>query len=140
MSKYTKIGLASLAIILFGAGCAQYGQESASRSVPGEVVATAPSTPGEMEAVIEYRDGMFDPETLRVLPGTKVTFVNKGTKGVWPASGVHPTHELCSGFDALKTLSPGATYSFTFSEVKDCPFHNHSAPSERGKIEVKAAQ
>jgi len=140
MPKYLKTGLVLSGLILLGAGCAKYSKEPASTPAPGEVVATAPSTPGQMEAVIDYRDGMFDPETLRVLPGTKVTFVNKGTKGVWPASAVHPTHQLCPGFDALKTLQAGETYSFQFTAVKDCPFHNHVAPSEKGKIEVKSAE
>ena len=92
------------------------------------------------EAVIEYTDDGFNPATLRVLTGTQVTFVNKGTKSVWPASGRHPTHEICPGFDALKALATGETYSYVFTQSAECPFHNHLAPDEKGSIEVKSAE
>lgn len=146
MSKHLKIGLALSGLILFGAGCAkQYG------AVPAKPEAAAPAaqesaTPATSpvatvpEAIVEYRNGVFNPSTIRVLVGTKVTFVNKGTKEVWPASGMHPTHLICPGFDALKGLKQGETYSYVFSKTAECPFHNHLAPSEHGSIEVKAAQ
>lgn len=141
MSKYLKAGLALSGIILFGAGCARYsqapvssdaGQASQEASAPAVAASEAP------EAVIEYSNGVFNPSTLRVLPGTKVTFVNKGTKEVWPASGRHPAHDICPGFDAMKSLKSGETYSYVFEKPSECPFHNHIAPGEKGSIEVKA--
>lgn len=138
MSKFIKTSLVLSGIILFGAGCARY-QAPPPPSTPAP--ASSPvSGVTEPEAVLEYRDGVFDPATLRILAGTKVTFVNKGTKAVWPASGVHPAHQLCPGFDSLKTLKAGETYSFKFTAVKECPFHNHVAPAEKGKIEVRSAK
>ena len=140
MSKYLKVGLVLSGIILFGAGCARYSQTPAvSTPTSGEEVAV-PANPVTPEAVIEYKNGVFNPSTLRVLAGTRVTFVNKGTKSVWPASGKHPTHEICPGFDALKGLKTGETYSHMFDMSAECPFHNHLAPTERGSIEVKTAE
>jgi len=97
-------------------------------------------TPAVSEAIIEYQDGLFNPAILRIKAGTKVTFKNRGAKSVWPVSGVHPAHKICPGFDALRALDKGESYSFVFTEVKDCPFHNHIAPTEKGKIEVKAGE
>ncbi|OGL65690.1 hypothetical protein A3B21_03315 [Candidatus Uhrbacteria bacterium RIFCSPLOWO2_01_FULL_47_24] len=142
MSKYLKVGLALSGIILFGAGCAKYS--ASPLATPATPEAAAPTAIGESqsgsEAVIEYNDGVFNPDTLRVLVGTKVTFVNKGTKEVWPASGRHPTHEICPGFDALNGLKQGETYSHVFDKTAECPFHNHMMPTEHGSIEVKAAE
>jgi len=148
MSKYLKVGLALSGIILFGAGCAKGGSYSQTASTPApeatapqvsvEATTTPPAVPNE--AVVEYKDGAFNPTSLKILVGTKVTFVNKGTKEVWPAAGRHPTHEICPGFDALHGLKSGETYSYTFPQAADCPFHNHLAPSEHGSIEVKAAE
>lgn len=144
MSKLFTTGIALAALALLGAGCARspQGPSAAEESAPSAEITVGAPEPGEAipEAVIEYRDGKFDPPTLRVIAGTKVTFVNKGQKQVWPASGVHPTHEICPGFDSLKALGQGAIYSFVFEEAKDCPFHNHVAPGEKGKIEVKAVE
>lgn len=103
-----------------------------------ESTTSAPAVPGE--AVVEYLDGTFNPSSLRILVGTKVNFVNKGTKEVWPASGRHPTHEICPGFDSLRGLAAGEVYSYTFPQAAECPFHNHLAPAEKGSIEVKAAE
>lgn len=149
MSKFLKTGLVLSGIILFGAGCAKSSGPIADVQVetgePAEITVNAPEEgtvmpEGGPEAVIEYRDGAFDPPTLRVLVGTKVTFVNKGTRPVWPASGVHPTHEICPGFDALKGIKPGETYSYVFGRPSECPFHNHLKADERGTIEVKAVE
>ena len=136
------IGVAAL----LGAGCARVAQDDTKSAAQGETVSAeitvgAPEDGAPLpEAVIEYRGGAFDPSTLRVLAGTRVTFVNKSAKPVWPASGVHPTHEICPGFDALQSLKQGETYAFVFEEAKDCPFHNHAAPGEKGVIEVKAVK
>ena len=143
MSKFIKTGLVLSGIILFGAGCAKYGATpgTPTDAYPGSTESAAPAvtpTSTASEAIVEYRDGVFNPSILRVLVGTKVTFVNKGTKVVWPASGRHPAHDICPGFDALKSLTQGQTYSYTFNKLAECPFHNHLAPGEHGTIEVKA--
>lgn len=148
MSKALKNILILSVVALFGAGCAKSRGPVVDVQVetsPQEVTVGAPAEgtvlpPGGPEAVVEYRDGMFDPATLRVLVGTKVTFVNKGTAPVWPASGVHPTHEICPGFDARKAVKPGETYSYVFDRSAECPFHNHLNASEKGTIEVKEAE
>lgn len=139
MSKFIKTGLVLSGIILFGAGCAKgYGDNLGQPTASETSTVSMPSVLSE--AVIEYKEGVFNPPTLRVLVGTKVTFVNKGDKAVWPATGRHPTHEICPGFDALHGLKKGESYSYVFDKPSECPFHNHLAAMEQGSIEVKLVE
>lgn len=140
MLKALHTSLILVSITLLGAGCARYQAPVSPTAYPQEESAVPTPAPVVPEALIEYREGAFDPSTLRVLAGTKVTFVNKGSKEVWPASGRHPTHEICPGFDALKSLKNGETYSYRFDKPAECPFHNHVAPGEKGSIEVKTGE
>lgn len=138
MRTSLKIGLTLSGLILLGAGCARQAAKTPAAEGSATTTQSVTVSAPQPEAVIEYNEGVFNPATLRVLTGTKVTFVNKGTKEVWPASGRHPTHEICPGFDALKTLKSGETYSYMFEKSAECPFHNHVAPGEKGSIEVKS--
>lgn len=90
-----------------------------------------------LKRTVEITAGGFAPANLKIKAGATVTFINRDSAPHWPASGVHPTHEICRGFDALKGLETGETYSFTFTEVKTCPMHDHLNPSIKGSIIVE---
>jgi len=95
--------------------------------------------PMHAKVTVEVTDTGFSPSTVVIQKGDEVEFVNKRVVPVWPASGAHPTHLLCPGFDSLKGLATGETYSFTFTEVRECPMHDHLAPAFKGMISVKEA-
>lgn len=79
----------------------------------------------------------FSPSSLTIAVGTTVQFVNKDPDAPhWPASGVHPTHQICPGFDSLRPIEPEGSYRFTFTEAKTCPMHDHLNPSLRGTVVV----
>jgi plastocyanin len=78
----------------------------------------------------------FSPSTVTVKKGTTVIFKNNDTRVHWPASDPHPTHTDLPGFDALKGLSPGQTYSYTFTKVGRFKMHDHLNPGIRGTITV----
>lgn len=78
----------------------------------------------------------FTPPTTAIKAGDTVVFKNDDTRSRWPASGIHPTHLLCPGFDAQKPMQPGETYSHTFTEAKECPMHDHLMPRLKGAITV----
>ena len=112
-----------------------------------EPATQAPTNTGETEVnsdnettpevhSIEMSETSFTPSDLTIRQGETVRFINKGSTDMWPASAFHPTHEVCPGFDALRAIKQGETYSYTFNEVKDCPFHDHLNLSLRGKISV----
>ena len=87
--------------------------------------------------VVRITDDGFDPPTLTVSSGTTVTFENESSDDSWPASDVHPTHQLYPGFDAKKPLLSGDSYSFTFTKVGSWGYHNHLEPDVKGTIVVQ---
>jgi len=91
----------------------------------------------EETRLVEITAAGFAPATLKIKIGTTVRFVNRDENPHWPASDVHPTHQICPGFDALKGLVKGESYSFTFKEAKKCPMHDHLNPSLKGEIIVE---
>lgn len=89
---------------------------------------------------ITITDAGLSKQELVVQRGDIVTFINKSKNPVWPASGPHPIHTMCPGFDALAGLLLHGTYSFTFTKAGTCQFHDHlnAAKTEfRGQITVK---
>ena len=53
---------------------------------------------------------------------------------VWPASNIHPTHEVLSSFDPLEAIPPGESWTFTFVDNGYWRYHNHIDPSETGLV------
>jgi plastocyanin len=94
----------------------------------------------------------FSPSSLSVKKGDKVKFMNVGSKDIWPATAIHPTHEVYPGsdiskcfsgedtssiFDSCGGVAPGSSYSFTFNEVGEWGYHDHMSAGVRGKIIVE---
>lgn len=79
----------------------------------------------------------FTPASITIKVGDTVIFDNKDTREHWPASGLHPTHLLCLGFDSQGGIAPGASYAYTFTEAKTCPMHDHLSPKTAGEITVE---
>lgn len=87
--------------------------------------------------VISMTDMGFSPEEVTVAAGSTVTFVNNGQALHWPASDVHPTHELLPGFDAGRGIATGDEYAFTFTKVGAWSFHDHLNPQFTGTVVVE---
>ena len=97
--------------------------------------APAPAAGGQTHTIVMDANG-FSPANLTIKKGDTVEFRNGDARSRWPASGMHPTHLLCPGFDALRAMANGETYSHAFPEARECPMHDHLIPSLRGKITV----
>lgn len=118
------------ALLLLGAGCAA-APSSAPESAPAAV------TPSSNQGIVIMVDeNGFSPATITVPAGTEVTFNNTGSSPHQPASAVHPTHQQLPGFDALRGLRPGESYSYTFTKVGTWKYHDHLNPSRTGSITV----
>ena len=97
------------------------------------------------ERLIDVTDDSFSPKTLTIKVGDTVKWVNKGTKEMWPASAIHPIHEVypekgscfAGKFDASCQIAPGSSWSFTFSQKGTWNYHDHLNPSAYGKIIVE---
>jgi plastocyanin len=124
-----KILVLALGITLVAAAC-----NSASSSTSGSQTTQQQVQSGNVE--IDMTANGFSPDNITVKSGTVVTFKNLDSAPHWPASDPHPTHTDLPGFDALKGLNQGETYSFTFTQLGKWGFHDHLNSFRQGKITV----
>lgn len=99
------------------------------------------------ETTVTYGPKGFDPKSITIKAGQKVTFVNEGESSMWVASSKHPTHGdypektakdcLGSAFDECEAVGTGGSYSFTFNKEGSWNYHNHVAPNDWGTVVVK---
>lgn len=147
-SKYLVIIIATI-VIIAGAyyflgnrklenGSSPQNQPS-GRAAPTPTPASTPTPSAENKEakIIKMDANGFSPSNLTIKRGETVTFKNEDMRDRWPASAMHPTHQVCPGFDSLKPTKTGESYSHIFTEAKECPFHDHIIPSLRGKITVE---
>jgi|SRR3989344_153341 len=108
----------------------------------------APSPPSQSDSgssnqgqnktwTISMTSNGFEPSELTIKAGDTVKFVNNDTAKHWPASDVHPTHQILPEFDALKGIEPGASYQYTFKKIGEWSMHDHLRSSFRGTITVQ---
>lgn len=100
---------------------------------------------------IVYTDSGYAPSNLTIKVGDTVSFKNNSSKGMWPASAMHPTHMVYGGtsleahcpdaqnddFDACQSISSGQSWSFTFTKSGAWGFHDHLIATRFGKITVE---
>ena len=125
-------------------GCGQYSKQQI-QSPEKTQQTTQQISQTEEKNTIEITSSGFNPKTLTITAGIEVTFVNKDSKPHWPASAVHPTHEVypesggcvSSKFDACRGLSQEESFSFVFNQKGTWRYHDHLNPSLRGTIIVE---
>lgn len=88
---------------------------------------------------IEITDTDFNPQNLTIPLGTTVVFKNTGKKSHWPASSIHPTHDIYPEFDPRKSIMPQQSWQFTFDQVGQWRFHDHLFPTMHGTITVTSS-
>ena len=94
--------------------------------------------PDELDtAVIRMTPAGFEPKNIAIARGTTVTFVNEDARDRWPASAIHPTHDIYPEFDPLAGILPSASWSFTFNDAGIWRMHDHLIPNFTGTITVK---
>ncbi len=64
--------------------------------------------------IVEISEDGFSPSRLAILVGESIEFLNAGELDHWPASNIHPTHELYPDLDARRPILPGDSWTFTF--------------------------
>lgn len=103
----------------------------------GKIGTTPTPAPTPKTVTITFANNTANPLNVEIKVGDTVKFVNNDDAQRWPASGIHPTHQICPGFDSLRGLNKDESYSFTFNEAKTCPWHDHLNPSLKGQIVVQ---
>lgn len=117
---------------------------------PPDSATPPPESAKTDDNTVTYLDNGYQPKELTVKVGTTVFFQNGSISPLWTASAMHPTHKVYPGsdiakcgtteattiFDSCRNLSPGESWSFTFTQVGRWNYHNHSNPSHFGTIVV----
>lgn len=127
------------------------GQSSANVTVGTDTATTsalgAQAITGKMWTV-EVVGGQFVPKVLDIKKGDTVLWLNRDAEPVWPASGMHPTHQVypqrtgaCpkiggSDFDACEGVAFGQSWSFKFDFVGSWKYHDHLNARNFGTINV----
>jgi plastocyanin len=104
------------------------------------LVACAPAGSPQSEfptVAVDMRPGLFEPTTISIKKEQKVCWVNNDTVDRWPASNIHPTHEIYSEFDPQRGLDPGETWCFVFDKPGIWKFHDHLLPELVGTVTVE---
>ena len=89
-----------------------------------------------VRTVIFGPDG-FEPLRLEVDAGDEVRFLNESEAAMWPASNIHPTHQIYPEFDAGEPIEPGESWGFTFDRPGFWRYHNHLGPERSGLVVVQ---
>ncbi len=90
----------------------------------------------EGQYIIKMVPGGFEPSDIEITQGDSITFKNDDTGPRWPASNIHPTHEIYSDFDPRGPVEPGQSWSFRFTKSGQWKFHDHIKPEFVGDITV----
>ena len=90
--------------------------------------------------IIKMTPNGFEPQTRTVDENSVVLFVNQDKVDHWPASNIHPTHDIYPEFDPQKAINPGSSWSFKPKKVGEWKFHDHLLPHIRGTITVESEE
>ena len=111
-------------------------RKTESTQPPAQTTPAATANSVKTVEIIMTDDG-YQPNTITINVGDKLRFVNKGRNAHWPASNIHPTHDLYPEFDPKRGLAPGEKWAFTFLNKGHWPMHDHLYPEIKGVITVK---
>jgi len=90
----------------------------------------------EQGKVIIFGNNGYSPKYIKIHLGEKVTFKNESESVIWPASNLHPTHEIYPEFDSKKEILPGEIWTFIFDKSGRWSYHDHLKPNFIGIVEV----
>ena len=135
--------LAVLGLAIFLIACAPTPKVTEELVVAELPEGSSETTTAEHQVTITAEG--FSPKTITIKAGDTVTFVNEDSNQHWPASAMHPTHNVypesggCIGskFDACKGLEQGESFSFTFNEKGSWKYHDHLSVPSTGTVVVE---
>ena len=150
--KNTLIGIVVAVIVIIVAVVAFGGKkETVSTPTPTTSSSASPLVSAEVSigvsvpktVTITYTDSGYGTPNMTVKSGDTIKFINSSTKDMWPASAVHPTHDVypekgtCfSGIFTGCTVAPEGSFSMKFNAVGTWQYHDHRTPSKTGSITV----
>jgi len=91
---------------------------------------------GNQEVSIVLTDEGYRPRNVLIDVGTRVTFSTTRNNNHWPASNLHPSHEIYSEFDPKRPLGPSEEWTFIFNKKGEWGMHDHIRSYYTGVIYV----
>lgn len=134
MNKYLVVGVGVLVVL--GAAWALMNNNSAKNtqvSSTPTAVASPSAQPQTGEKMVNLTKAGFEPGTITIKVGTKVTWVNKSGETATVNSDPHPIHTLWP-FLNLGSFDDGGSVSVIFDKAGTYTYHNHLNPSETGTV------
>lgn len=117
------------ALLLAAASCGGGGNGTPSSPTPTPTPnpTPAPST----DVTITITASGASPRSVTVAAGSRVTFVNSGTRVHDMSSNPHPEHTDCPALNQVGFLQPGQSRtSGNLNTVRTCGFHDHNRDSD----------
>jgi len=90
----------------------------------------------ENEVSVVLTDAGYEPRHFKIKGGTKVIFSTTRAGQHWPASNLHPSHDIYSEFDPERPLESNEEWSFVFEKEGVWGFHDHVRSYYTGIIYV----
>lgn len=112
------VGASAIGVLLFG--------DSKSKT-PKEPKTTA---------IVRITAQGFEPSTLVVKPGTKVTWVNEDAETHRIAANPHPTRDSLPNLHS-EILNQGQSYSYIFNKSRVIQYHDEQNPVSNGRVDIK---
>ncbi len=130
--------IAAIAGIVFLTRYARREPTLSSQELPAATSKELPNAPSDkIEHAMTMTDNGYSPSSLTIHAGDTVRFINAGHDDRWPASNIHPTHEIYPAFDPRKPVISGASWTFRFDREGKWYYHDHLDPSIHGLITVE---
>jgi hypothetical protein len=139
LQTYSLIILIVLSLVLvLAASLASYKKSTGNSDTDNkmQVQANTVMKSTGVEYTIEIRADGFYPKDITVPKNSKVRFVTRLDKSFWPASNLHPSHEIYPEFDSKKPISAKSYWEFVFGRSGSWSYHDHLSPLYEGTITV----
>ena len=130
-----RVVITALALIaaIIGVACFSERQATAPNLTGGDCrIAVGSPILGSTRAVIALRNYGFHPDTIRVKPGTVVTWLNCEPVTIEPHTSSAEAGEWHSG-----DIAPGSSYSWTFQSVGRFNYFCEPHPFMKGVVIVE---
>ena len=77
------------------------------------------------EYVIDLTEEGFVPDNIIINVGDTVRFTTSMDRPFWPASNIHPHHDVYPEFDPKRPIDPSDSWAFSFDKPGRWAFHDH---------------
>ena len=111
-------------------------QVTAPTSTVSEPTVSLSSAKNLEETMVTITATGFEPKTVTVKAGTKVSWVNKSSGVANVSSAIHPTHLVYPPLN-IGNIEDRASVSLVFDKAGSYTYHNHLNASQTGIVVVE---